>query len=295
MFVRWRLLSVFSMACLAAWLWDGLAIRPTALSCDIGNPSYIVARGAGLPRPASHQALQRQGPHRLLHLAQRHRATRTRTAGLYGRGRDDPRLRRGSGLPRHREGIQGISPRRGVQVGQEDRRLEVRAQLRRAAARHRPGRRRGRRLDDVPGVPARPGLRGGPDRHPRQGRRAARSFPPRSPARPKSPPTARPAGRRGASRRSTRASQFWWSKHEPFFKELLDTRGKEDVASPLGQWTKVECICAGDRVTIKINGIAVNECFHTYPSAGRILLQNEGNEIYFRNVELRPLKQGARD
>jgi len=86
-------------------------------------------------------------------------------------------------------------------------------------------------------------------------------------------------------------SQFWWSKHQPFFEELLDTRGRDDVASPLGQWTKVECTCDGDRVTIKINGIAVNECFHTYPSAGKILLQNEGNEIYFRNVELRPLEK----
>lgn len=84
--------------------------------------------------------------------------------------------------------------------------------------------------------------------------------------------------------------QFWWSKHEPGFEELLDTRGKDDVASPVGQWTKVECICRGNRATIKINGVAVNECFDAYPAAGRILLQNEGSEIYFRNVELRPVK-----
>jgi hypothetical protein len=84
--------------------------------------------------------------------------------------------------------------------------------------------------------------------------------------------------------------QFWWSKHEPFFKELRDTRGKDDVASPLGEWTKVECICRGDRITIKINGETVNECFDAVPNSGRILLQNESNEIYFRNVELRPLE-----
>ena len=29
----------------------------------------------------------------------------------------------------------------------------------------------------------------------------------------------------------------------PFFKELLDTRGNKDVASPKGEWTKVEAIC----------------------------------------------------
>jgi hypothetical protein len=87
--------------------------------------------------------------------------------------------------------------------------------------------------------------------------------------------------------------QFWWSKHQPFFEELLDTRGRDDAASPLGQWTKVECVCDGNRVTIKINGQTVNECFDVLPAAGRILLQNEGNEIWFRNVELHPLKKSG--
>ncbi len=83
--------------------------------------------------------------------------------------------------------------------------------------------------------------------------------------------------------------QFWWSKHEPFFKERLDTRGKDDVASPLGQWTKVECICDGDRVTVKINGVTVNEAIDVWPTSGKVLLQNEGNEIYYRRFELHPL------
>jgi len=83
--------------------------------------------------------------------------------------------------------------------------------------------------------------------------------------------------------------QFWWSKHESGFKERIDTRGKDDVASPLGQWTKVECICRGDRIAIKINGETVNECFDTRPAAGRILLQAEGHEVFFRNWEIRPL------
>jgi len=83
--------------------------------------------------------------------------------------------------------------------------------------------------------------------------------------------------------------QFWWNNHQPFFKELLDTRGKNDVASPYGQWTKVECISRGDKFTIKINGVAVNAAENVFPSAGKILFQNEGHEVYFRNVELKPL------
>lgn len=83
--------------------------------------------------------------------------------------------------------------------------------------------------------------------------------------------------------------QFWWSKHQPFFEELIDTRGKNDVASPLGEWTKVECLCRGSRITIRVNGVTVNECFDARPAAGKVLLQTEGHEIYFRNFELRPL------
>ena len=85
--------------------------------------------------------------------------------------------------------------------------------------------------------------------------------------------------------------QFWWSKHEPFFKEKVDTRGKNDVASRLGEWTRVECICDGGRVTIKINGVTVNEALDVWPTGGKILLQSEGNEIYYRRFELHPLKQ----
>lgn len=83
--------------------------------------------------------------------------------------------------------------------------------------------------------------------------------------------------------------QFWWSKHQPFFQELIDTRGQNDVASPLGEWTKVECLCRGSRITIKINGVTVNECFDANPAAGKILLQSEGHEVFFRNLELKPL------
>jgi len=37
--------------------------------------------------------------------------------------------------------------------------------------------------------------------------------------------------------------------------------------------------------------VIVSECFDTRPSAGKILLQNEGNEIYYRRLELHPLKK----
>ena len=65
------------------------------------------------------------------------------------------------------------------------------------------------------------------------------------------------------------------------------------MASPLGEWTNVECICDGDRITVKINGQTVNECYNVFPASGKILLENEKNEIYFRNLEIRPLPDGC--
>jgi hypothetical protein len=84
--------------------------------------------------------------------------------------------------------------------------------------------------------------------------------------------------------------QLWWSLHDPAFKELLDTRGKNDVESPLGEWTRVECLCAGKRITVVVNGTPVNECYDVFPAAGKIMLQCEGFELFVRQFELHPLK-----
>ncbi len=83
--------------------------------------------------------------------------------------------------------------------------------------------------------------------------------------------------------------QFWWSQHQPFFEELIDTRGKDDVASPLGEWTRVTCLCQANRAFIYINGVLVNGFYDANPAAGKILLQAEGHEVYFRNLQIGPL------
>jgi hypothetical protein len=103
-------------------------------------------------------------------------------------------------------------------------------------------------------------------------------------------PDGRTRWRKGGKKTVYSGKQFWWSLHDPTFKELIDTRGKNDVESKLGDWTRVDCICAGKRITIAINGTTVNECYDAFPAAGKILLQSEGFEIYYRNFLLRPLK-----
>src|SRR5260370_34732603 len=104
-------------------------------------------------------------------------------------------------------------------------------------------------------------------------------------------PDKRPRWKKGGERRVFTKGQLWWSLHDPDFKELLDTRGKHDVESPLGEWTRMDCLCEGKRITVLVNGTKVNECYDTFPAAGKILLQSEGFEIFFRRFERNPLKQ----
>jgi len=86
-----------------------------------------------------------------------------------------------------------------------------------------------------------------------------------------------------------------WFGKAPHWKDALDFRGARDVESPPGQWTQVECTCSGDRLTIRVNGVVVNEAFTVSPAFGKILLQCEGSEIFFRRFELQPLKPAVRD
>jgi hypothetical protein len=108
-------------------------------------------------------------------------------------------------------------------------------------------------------------------------------------------PDKRPRWKKGGEARTFTKGQLWWSLHDPDFKELIDTRGKDDVESKLGEWTKVECLCDGKRITVIVNGHTINECYDAHPAAGKILLQSEGFEMYFRKFELHPLKKSEKD
>ena len=102
-------------------------------------------------------------------------------------------------------------------------------------------------------------------------------------------PDKKPRWKKGGTPRVFTKGQLWWSNHDPDFKELLDTRGKHDVESPLGQWTRVECLCSGKKITVRVNGTTVNECHDVFPASGRVLIQSEGFELFVRKFELHPL------
>lgn len=65
----------------------------------------------------------------------------------------------------------------------------------------------------------------------------------------------------------------------------------QDAEKPNGEWNTIEVICEGGKVTNKVNGVVVNEGRDASVTKGKILLQSEGAEIYFRRVDLYPIEQ----
>ncbi len=63
-----------------------------------------------------------------------------------------------------------------------------------------------------------------------------------------------------------------------------------EVEKPHGEWNLVELVAQGDHVKQYVNGKLVNEGSGAYPASGKILIQSEGAELYFRDIRLFPLK-----
>lgn len=82
-----------------------------------------------------------------------------------------------------------------------------------------------------------------------------------------------------------------WIDKDTAWQDVPGFRGRRDVESPHGEWTRVECLCTDDRITIFVNGTRVNEAYDVFPAAGKILLQYEGSEIFFRKIELHAVEK----
>ena len=80
-----------------------------------------------------------------------------------------------------------------------------------------------------------------------------------------------------------------WYGRDPDWKDGLGFRGKQDVESPDGEWTRLEAICDGDKITNIVNGKVVNAGTRSGLTRGKIIFQSEGAEIYFRRIDLEPL------
>lgn len=83
-----------------------------------------------------------------------------------------------------------------------------------------------------------------------------------------------------------RVGRLNWFGVDPDWKDVLDFRGRRDVESPGQAWTKLELDCRGGRIAVSVNGTKVCEARDVQPAEGKILLQCEGSEIFWRNLVL---------
>lgn len=86
------------------------------------------------------------------------------------------------------------------------------------------------------------------------------------------------------------SGRFNWFGRDPGWKDVKGFRGEQDVEKPVGEWNRLECICAGDTITNVLNGKVVNAGKGASPSKGKLLFQSEGAEVFFRKIDLRPLR-----
>lgn len=81
----------------------------------------------------------------------------------------------------------------------------------------------------------------------------------------------------------------WWGRSEDW-QDKLGFRGPNDVESPGLEWTRLEAIVKGGNLQYFVNGKLVLEGTDASFTEGKIMLQSEGAEIYFRRVDLEPIK-----
>ena len=72
-------------------------------------------------------------------------------------------------------------------------------------------------------------------------------------------------------------------------KDYLRVQKKADGELPNGEWNRVEVIANNGKLTYIVNGKIVNEAESPSPAVGKILIQSEGAEIYYRKIEIAEL------
>jgi len=63
-----------------------------------------------------------------------------------------------------------------------------------------------------------------------------------------------------------------------------------EVEKPHGEWNLLELVTEGNEVRQYVNGKLANKGTDPFPAQGKILFQSEGAEVFYRNIEIAPLR-----
>lgn len=90
--------------------------------------------------------------------------------------------------------------------------------------------------------------------------------------------------RTGGNKATINSGRINWSGRDPEWKDVKDFRGRNDIEKPAGKWNLIECVVNGNEIHIYLNGVLVNQAFDVKPQKGKIQIQSEGAEIFFKKI-----------
>jgi hypothetical protein len=73
-------------------------------------------------------------------------------------------------------------------------------------------------------------------------------------------------------------------------KDFSRVKKKADGENPHGEWNRVEVLVNNGKITYTVNGKVVNEGEQPSLNEGKIIIQSEGSEIFYRKIEIAELK-----
>jgi hypothetical protein len=73
------------------------------------------------------------------------------------------------------------------------------------------------------------------------------------------------------------------------WKDEKGFRGPHEIEKPAGEWNGMEVLSDHGKVSIKVNGHTTLTGTNASPTSGRILMQSEGAEIFFRRLDVYPM------
>lgn len=86
----------------------------------------------------------------------------------------------------------------------------------------------------------------------------------------------------------------WYARDENW-QDVIGFKGKHDIEKPMGEWNTLECVANGNEIIVYLNGVLVNRAREVRPTKGRIQIQSEGAEIFFRNINLTKQKKSRKN
>lgn len=85
-------------------------------------------------------------------------------------------------------------------------------------------------------------------------------------------------------------ARLLWFGRDPAWENVLGFHGKNDVEKGVGEWNTLIVTMKGDTMAVRLNGVVMTRATALGVTKGKIQIQSEGSEVFFKKIILTPLK-----